>query len=784
MITKDKIKNLFNSFLDKWETDIYDWLRKQDKKSQLILFFVIACIISFFSLPDSVAFNLPASKKDIGQIMKFSVRAERDYLIVDEDATKKSRIDAQSQIPEHYITIDNSTYYTKLRNAFKTMRQFADDITDDAISKKKGDLPPEFKTIYRESVKRFFQNSEFTELDNQIQDTLAQNKSLFDKEIGIPIDDTIFSMLRESLFSSEVEKSLFGVLSYLENYFVYRSASSFDSSVKNISIKKGETITTVPLNKVITEKKLFAEIEHAQKVLGASVDMTEKGLALSAVLAYWLVKDNINFSPELTEKKKLESWNSVTETVFSIKNGEIIRRAGEVITEKDIRIFKEIIKESRHKSMFLIFIEHLLFILIALSAVFLSFQKSIKKFSYKNKDLILMAAQGILSFLFWDMIVSLSIPFSQWMGNIDARIFYFLLPFPFAVATVRLLINSETALFFLFASGVLFLTKFPDNYYYPAFYSISSLFYLYLITHIEKRSTILRISFFLAIFQMVLTVVIFLLDFTLPSENILRAMLISFLGAMFSGFLVLGIVPFWEWLLGYTTDITFLEFSSLNHPLMKRMAVYANGTYQHSLAVGSIVETAAREIRLSPLACKVLAYFHDIGKLERPEYFSENQTGKNKHDDLTPTMSAMVIINHIKKGVELAREHKLGEKIEEAVGQHHGTSLIKYFYAKAKALDPNVSEEIFRYPGPMPTTREVGLLMLADSVEAAVRSMPEKNYQKISDAVHNIITKIVEDGQLSHCNMTMQDLALIEKSFIKTLSGIYHARIEYPDPVA
>ena len=208
--------------------------------------------------------------------------------------------------------------------------------------------------------------------------------------------------------------------------------------------------------------------------------------------------------------------------------------------------------------------------------------------------------------------------------------------------------------------------------------------------------------------------------------------------------------------------------------------VHANGTYQHSLTVGSIVETAAVAIGANPVACKVMAYFHDIGKLERPEYFAENQIGVNKHTELSPSMSAKIIINHVKYGRELAKKYHLGERIEAAAYQHHGTSLVRYFLMEAQKSDKRASEEIFRYKAEKPQTREVGLIMIADACEASVKSIKEeKTYDRIGDKVRLIISSIMNDGQLSDCNMTLNDIAKISESVIKTLSGIYHVRPEY-----
>jgi putative nucleotidyltransferase with HDIG domain len=204
-----------------------------------------------------------------------------------------------------------------------------------------------------------------------------------------------------------------------------------------------------------------------------------------------------------------------------------------------------------------------------------------------------------------------------------------------------------------------------------------------------------------------------------------------------------------------------------------------------------MVEACAGEINANPLLAKVAAYYHDIGKMRKPLYFIENQMGgENKHEKLAPSMSALILISHVKNGVELARKHKLGRDIIEIIRQHHGTSLITYFYEKAKTQEEKkggklgkVNEENFRYPGPKPQTKEAGLVMLADFVEAASRSLVDPTAARIKGMVQKIINRVFSDGQLDECELTLKDLDAIAKSFNKTLSGIFHHRIEYPESV-
>jgi hypothetical protein len=272
------------------------------------------------------------------------------------------------------------------------------------------------------------------------------------------------------------------------------------------------------------------------------------------------------------------------------------------------------------------------------------------------------------------------------------------------------------------------------------------------------------------------------------SESILFNMLLAFLGGIISGLIVTGIIPVVEGLFGYTTNFKLLELASLDHPLLKELITQAPGTYHHSWIIGNLVETAAEAINANPLFARVSALYHDIGKMKKPQYFFENQKGeKNPHDKLTPSLSSLIIIGHVKDGIELAKEHKLGKRLTDIIPQHHGTKLISYFYSKAKEQeDPDVhtvNEKDFRYPGPKPQTKEAGLVMLADAVEAASRTIQDPTPARIKQAVKKIIGNIFADGQLDECELTLKDLNKIAESFNRILNGIFHARIDYPEPV-
>jgi putative nucleotidyltransferase with HDIG domain len=259
-----------------------------------------------------------------------------------------------------------------------------------------------------------------------------------------------------------------------------------------------------------------------------------------------------------------------------------------------------------------------------------------------------------------------------------------------------------------------------------------------------------------------------------------------------------GALPMLEHLFQITTDVSWLELSDLNHPLLRRMTIEAPGTYHHSLVVANLAEAAAEKIGANATLCRVCSYFHDVGKLVKPEYYTENMNfERNPHDDLAPTMSALIIIAHVKEGVDLALKHGLNKQIIDVIQQHHGTSLVYYFYQRAiqqqedaraggKIMNireediPEVQEESFRYSGPKPQTKESAIVSLADIVESASRSLGKPTPQKIEQLVNELIEERIADGQLDECDLTLGELRIIAARFRFTLMTMLHTRIAYP----
>lgn len=296
----------------------------------------------------------------------------------------------------------------------------------------------------------------------------------------------------------------------------------------------------------------------------------------------------------------------------------------------------------------------------------------------------------------------------------------------------------------------------------------------------RKRNTIIRAGIITGVAQFLVLVLTESLG-----RGISWSALYFILNGLASSIIVLGVLPIFEYLFGTITNISLLELADFHHPLMELLIQEAPGTYHHSLIVGNLSETAARAIGANALLSRVGAYYHDIGKLQKPEYFSENQDKEtNKHDTLSPEMSKLVIMNHVKEGSELAKKHKLNPLLIDFIEQHHGNSLVYYFYRRALESpkeDQEVQEEGFRYPGPKPNSKETAIVLLADSVEAAARAIKDQNPTKIEDLVHKVINNKFIDGQLDECDLTLKDLEKISAVFIRLLCGIYHSRTSYPE---
>ena len=383
--------------------------------------------------------------------------------------------------------------------------------------------------------------------------------------------------------------------------------------------------------------------------------------------------------------------------------------------------------------------------------------------------------------------------------NIDYK--YLLPAYAFAPMVLSILLGRNHGAFVAVYVSLLggLLVESGQAFAFAIFSLVCGFTAVYLTHDVRRRAKVVRAGLYVGLIAAalgVLTGQINLTDVTWPGVGLqcLTTIGIGILTAM----IVSGLLPAFEGLFRITTEISWIELSDLNHPLLKRMTIEAPGTYHHSLVVARLSEAAAESVGANESMCRVASYFHDIGKLNKPQYFIENiNPDENPHNDLTPTMSALIIVAHVKDGIDLALKHNLNDEIISVIREHHGTTLVQYFYHRAKeqrreferrveegnanADDaPVVERKTFRYPGPKPQTRESAIISLADGVESASRSLAKPTPQKVQQLIDEITQSRVEQGQLDACGLTLVDLARIRKSFYSTLCSMMHNRISYP----
>lgn len=400
----------------------------------------------------------------------------------------------------------------------------------------------------------------------------------------------------------------------------------------------------------------------------------------------------------------------------------------------------------------------------------------------KKKMLYLLASLILLNLVIAVFFKHLYFIFSKGLGIESSLIYNFGIPLAIGAVIVVMIFDFHTAITFSLVLSLLSGLWIKDSLF-TIFVFITCLIAAFSLIRVKKRSDIIRAGLLISIFTLISSFSIFAIKGEL-------SLLTTYFLAVFSlanGFTVSALcfllLPAIEKVFKVATPLSLIELLDIDHPLLRQLSVEAPGTYHHSMIVGSLAESAAEVAGVNPLLAKVAAYYHDIGKIRIPEYFVENQSGCiSKHEKLNPHLSSMIIISHVKDGVELANEFNLPEIIKDVIQQHHGTSLVTYFYQKAlKEQETPPSEIDYRYPGPKPQTKLAALIMLADAIEASARTLDDPTPARISNLIDRITKNIFIDGQLDECEITLKDLTEIKKRFEHVLTGIFHRRIPYPE---
>ncbi|WP_394889082.1 HD family phosphohydrolase [Clostridium perfringens] len=543
-------------------------------------------------------------------------------------------------------------------------------------------------------------------------------------------------------------------------------------SMNEQSTKKLESVCIDGLNKAYeapiedgNEQDLKeAKKEYTDFISSSDLSDSEKAIALNFVN---VVEPNFFYDKEKTDELIKETLKQVPPVM--IKKNQIVVSEGEPVTAHQLELLGTLGLLSDSASALYIYIALGVLVIIVM---YLQYGYIHKYYPAINKEFSKIVMISILNV------------FPVILARLFGMMSNYIIPLACMPMLITLLLNYKISLVFSMLNVILIggAVGFNPNIIILAILNV--VLGGTLLRKMQQRNDILYSSITVAVLSSILTFSVG----TLTTNNFMEILADSTFaaaGAILSGILTIGVLPFFESTFDIVTNAKLLELSNPNNPLLKKLLMEAPGTYHHSILVANLAELAAEQVGGNPLLARIGAYYHDVGKTKRPYFFRENQFGKkNPHDRLKPEVSSKIIISHVKDGSELAKEYNLPKTIHDFIVTHHGETLVKYFYLTVKNNSENsdeVKEEDFKYPGPKPMSKEQGIVMLADSTEAAVRSINEPTEEKIEKMVNNIIDDKLASGQLDNCDLTLRDISKIKKCFLKALNGIHHERIEYPD---
>ena len=723
---------------------------------------------------------------DIGDVVKTDIKATEDFIIEDLAATEALRRQAVDNVVPVYDLnpkILKGTV-TRLNDAFEQLRLIYVRETKKLETELQTSAAPQ-STSGEAPVKP----ADVPDLPQvPLAERMLAQKSLLEKAIGIEISSGAFSILTEHGFSKDIPRLLTTIITQvLSTGVAVNKEILLKESDRGITLRNVETLTETH----VLNLKQFYGPDQAKTMVRVVGDPLLKGmnyalLNLMVDFSQQLIQPNITLNSHETEARKEVAAKQVKPVLYMIKKGEMLLREGERVTPLQLRKLEAMEGQADVHQLPLAGSGA-----VALLAAILVIQyhvrlkRRIEFANTGNKDLLFLSCI-MVSFIIV-VKISTTLPDAWFLGlplSRPASAVGFGIPVAAGAMIVCLFMGRETALIFALALALCTSMLLQGGLETFIYFILSCTMASWWLQDCRERKIIIKTGAKLGLLNAFLAVVIDVYLGAASWATLPFDVTVAFLGGIGAGIITAGMAPVVEMVFHYTTDITLLELANLDRPILRRLMLEAPGTYHHSMVVGSLVEAAAAEIGANPILAKVCGYYHDIGKLKQPLYFIENQSdGRNKHDKLAPSMSALILIAHVKNGVEIAREHKLGQVIIDTTQQHHGTSLISYFYEKAKSAkgEDAVNIDDYRYPGPRPQTREAGLVMLADVVEAASRTLENPTPSRIQGLVRNLINKIFSDGQLDYCELTLKDLHRIARSFNKILNGIHHHRIEYQD---
>mgnify|MGYP001240476852 CR=1 FL=1 len=601
----------------------------------------------------------------------------------------------------------------------------------------------EVKTEVDSDINDFF--AALSQINNSVSDEKEKLQSLKGKtKISLSDEEILYALKLSNEESANVKEFL---VKTLENLYDNNNISDNTQKSNQEDIKKAQEFVLIEVN---------------------SSKLTRASKEIAIAIAYSEIKPNFYYDESKTEELKREASKKVSPVM--IKKDQIIVKEGEPVTKYQIGILEDlgIINNNNYYSGYLyICLGILIFFVLALEWYYLS--KYYPAIFMDTKKLVMI-----------NILIFAAILLARTVTMVSP----FLIPLAFIPMIFSLVVNPKVALVSSILNCILISGAVNFNIEITILAVINALVGATILNKMHQRNEILFSTLYIGVTNVILTFSVGLL-ISNNVTDVAKKAFFAFTASILSGILTIGFLPFFENVFDVVTTIKLLELSNPNNPLLKRLLIEAPGTYHHSILVGNLAELATEAVGGDAIFSRVCAYYHDVGKIKRPYFFKENQLeNDNPHNKITPNLSTLIITSHVKDGVELAKEFKIPKSIIDVIEQHHGTSLVQYFYLTVKnsSLDPaSIDEDDFRYRGPIPETKEAGIIMLADAVEAAVRSMSEPSKVKIEEKVNYIIKSRLNDGQLDNCDLTLRDIEKIKAAFLNVFNGIYHSRIEYPE---
>jgi len=639
-------------------------------------------------------------------------------------------------------------------------------------------LVAEMTRIFEQGRQRLAEDGE---LDAAAREGLLQNA------LGDSVPDAVLELLSRQRFSPALQRSLSEAVSWSMRGLVVGNKAV---------LERAESIALIHLptrrEEVLTDYGAIVDVSAARddlrRELAGRLEFRAAEEQALAEFGASFVDANVVFDSDQTQRRQRDAVDGVPPVTVRLPRGHVLAKKGERLSAAALERINAA-RAAVHGGLGWRGWASLLLVLSLLAFFLYRYggyhQRNYRKHKHLHALLVLMLilVMFLTRAIQWvarEAIENLREPFNQ----LDA--YTYLIPLGAGAIIIALLANGRIATVYTAFASLLFGAMNGYDFYTMAWAMLVQLSGVYAISAYRARTALLRAGLVVGGAGAFLALALEVLRGNTDSlsQAIYGAGLAFISGAVGVGLLISFLLPLLERMFHVLTDVRLLELSNVDNPLLQQLAVKAPGSYNHSLVVGTLAEEGARAIGANTLFCRVAAVYHDIGKINHPEYYVENQLGRNPHDRLTPSMSALVIASHVKDGIKLAREAGLPEQIIDIIPQHHGTKLMGYFYEKAKSTaDPGlgpVKEEDFRYPGPKPQTREAAIFMIADSVEAAARTIDEPTSNRLKEMISKITNSIVLDGQLDHCDLTFADLDGIQQAFHRLLVGMYHHRVDYP----